>query len=101
MLEKVNPCFVTLRGEKENVFNHAILRRKNVERKQAEVVSTSHCGTHGPSSHCSEASEHVDSADLVVEAVVFVLVGARTANIGVIILAIGGSTCERKQQSFE
>jgi hypothetical protein len=33
-----------------------------------------------------ESSERLVSDDLVVEAVVFVLVGARSANIGVIIL---------------
>jgi hypothetical protein len=29
---------------RKNVFNHALSRHKNVERKQAEVETTSHCG---------------------------------------------------------
>ena len=42
---------------------------------------------HRPPGTSSEASERLVSDDLVVEAVVFVLVGARLADIGVIISA--------------
>ena len=40
-----------------------------------------------PANTLSETSEWLVSADLVVEAVVFVLVGAPSANTGVVILA--------------
>ena len=44
---------------------------------------------HDPLNTSSEASERQVSADVVVEAVVFVLVDARSADTGVIISAVG------------